>query len=114
NISANWVLENVSRDDTLLNFLGNNPGDNYKYPQYKDFMPANRAGGFYHSWNIMALFLCMDPDLALRAIAMHINPNAEGQTGFTEYGKQRDVADINVAKKGSEVAALANRYRAAA
>lgn len=106
-ISANWVVEHVAEDDAYLNDVS----DPYIYPEWKDYMPINRAG-FYHAWNIMALLLCMEVPLARRVVAEFLNPLLEddGKQRLTEYGKERCVADMRVVDKGASIRALAEVY----
>lgn len=106
-ISANWVIDNVDQHDGTLNYLG----DHYALPNLKDFMPPNRAGGLYHSWNIMALALCMAPALAKRLTASQIDPFVEiTPEVWTEYGREKTMADMLTAERLNEVSALAQKY----
>ena len=107
-VSANWVIENVDRNDELLNYAE----DPYAHFQYKDYMPPNRAGGFYHAWNIMALCMSMSSFLAKRMVATQLNPSF-GDDGkrWTEYGKVKSKADMYVVDKADEIDKIVNKYK---
>lgn len=106
-VSANWVIDNVDENDQLLNYVE----DPNAYFQYKDYMPPNRAGGFYHAWNIMALCMSMTPFLAKRMVAVQTNPSL-GDDGYrwTEYGKVKSKADMLVADQAEEIDRIVHRY----
>lgn len=106
-ISANWVVENVDRNDKELNYVE----DPYAHFQYKDYMPPNRAGGFYHAWNIMALCMSMSPFLAKRMVATQCNPSL-GDDGnrWTEYGRDKCKADMFVVDKADEIDRIVHKY----
>ncbi|MFA5828575.1 MAG: hypothetical protein WC841_04455 [Candidatus Shapirobacteria bacterium] len=106
-LSANWVVDHVGRDDGGLNFVG----DPYKMSEYKDFMPANRAGGFYHAWNIIALSMCMSPFFIKRATATYDVPITWGSGFvFSEYGREKNTADLLVAKRAHKIKGMLRKY----
>jgi len=106
-VSANWVIDNVKPGDGLLNYT-ENP---YDYPQYKDYMPPNRAGGYYHAWNIMALSLCVTPLALKRIVAAHSGPALEHNGKYSsEYGQVKTWADMLVVDKSDEILAHTRRY----
>lgn len=117
-ISANWVIDAVGsikytdpNGFEQLNFTGNKSGDNYKYPKYKDFMPPNRAGGFYHTWNIIALMMCMDEEVVTRMVATHLNPGAyENDRWFSEYGRVKAEADMHTVERTREIRNSIRQY----
>lgn len=106
-ISANWVVDNVDRSDKELNYVE----DPYANFQYKDYMPPNRSGGFYHAWNIMALCMSMSPFLAKRMVATQCNPSL-GDDGnrWTEYGRDKCKADMLVVDKADEIDRIVHKY----
>jgi hypothetical protein len=106
-LSANWVVKNVSKSDKLLNYIG----DPYLYPEYKDYMPSNRAGGYYHAWNIMALSMSMSPFIVKRMVAMVVNPSL-GDNGkrWTENGRAKCIADMLVVNRADKIASIVDGY----
>lgn len=106
-VSANWVVDNVSPNDNVLN----DTEDWRANCQWKDYMPPNRAGGFYHAWNIMALSMCISPPLAKRAVAIECNPDLHDDgIRWTEYGRVKSMADMLVVDRADEIDKIANRY----
>lgn len=108
-ISANWVLENVSRDSTLLN-----SADGSSNMQFKDFMPINRAGSFYHAWNIIALSTSMSPFMLKRFILAHHSYFAEtiyhGKNSLSPDGREKVIADLTISNYSDELGKLVGSY----
>lgn len=109
-ISANWVLENVSPDSPLLN-----SADRYANIQFKDFMPVNRAGGFYHAWNIIALSTSMSPFVLRRFVIAHHSYLAEtlydGKNIESTDGREKVKADLKLSTYADELGRLVESYK---
>ncbi len=105
-ISANWVIDNVESNNEILNYIG----DYAKYPEYKDYMPANRAGGLYHAWNIIALSMTMRPFLVKRITALQANLILTDNIRWTEHGKVKTIADMEVVSKADKIDRIINMF----
>lgn len=110
NISANWVLENVPSNSVTLN-----SAEKYVNRQYKDFMPVNRAGSFYHPWNIIALSTSVSPFILERFTnAQHsylTETKYDGKNSQSPDGREKVKADFEVTKYANRMSKLVESYK---
>ncbi len=110
NISANWVLENVPTNSMTLN-----SSEKYENMQFKDFMPVNRAGSFYHPWNILALSTCASPFILKRFTAAQHSYLTEtsynGKNSQSPDGREKVKADFEVTGYADEISNLVQSYK---
>jgi hypothetical protein len=110
NISANWVLENIPTDSSVLN-----SPEKYVNMQYKDFMPVNRAGSFYHPWNIMALSTSASSMILERFVHAQYSYLTEtqyhGKNSLVPDGREKVKADLEVSKYADDIDRLVQGYK---
>jgi hypothetical protein len=106
-VSVNWVIDNVPKNDKDLN-----AADKYAHPEWKDYMPVNRAGDFYHFWNILGLCSVLSPELAKRLVTTHLTPvdPESGSIVQDEYGRVKTVADVRTVSQAEDISALLATY----
>jgi hypothetical protein len=97
-VSINWVIDNVAKDDQILN-----SSDRTFHPEWKDYMPVNRAGDFYHFWTIIGVCAVMSPDLAKRTIGTML-------TDSSQYGRVKISTDEETVAKAEKIARLLEKY----
>lgn len=109
-ISANWVFENVPPDSVVLN-----SPEKYLNMQFKDYITVNRAGSFYHPWNIMALSTCASPFILERFTAAQHSYLTEtsynGKNSLTPDGREKVKADLETSKYADEISKLVQSYK---
>jgi len=102
-----WLLEHVPTDSHLNN------SDMLYNMENKDFQPVNKAGIFYHAWNIMAWSGCMSPLIVeLVTRGYYSNGFLEGFQYIRESnGPDKIEADLRVANCADKVADLLNSFK---
>jgi len=109
-ISANWVLENVPPDDVVLN-----SPEKYLNMQYKDYITVNRAGSFYHPWNIMTLSTSVSSTILERFVHAQYSYLAEieyhDKNSLAPDGREKVKADLEVSKYADDISRLVQSYK---
>lgn len=109
-ISANWVLENVPPDSAILN-----SPEKYLNMQYKDFITVNRAGSYYHPWNIISLSTSASSTILERFVHAQHSYLAEteyhGKNSLTPDGREKVKADLEVLTYADKISRLVQSYK---
>lgn len=97
-LSLNWLMEAFEKKRIPISseLMGSGAYDSVFY---KDFMPINRDGGYYHALNIMTwAAVCMDPALVKDTVLAYYNQENLGAADYKpEHGPEKVNADILVA-----------------
>lgn len=101
-----WLVNNIPGSDSLLN-----NSDPLATPEYKDFMPINRAGQFYHAWNIMAWNACMSPLLVEQFTkALYIHGKLGGFDMRPTNGIVKVESDTRVSQFSGKISSILSKY----
>jgi hypothetical protein len=100
-VPLDWLLEHIPPNDNVLNST-----DSMIDTQWKDYMPANRAGIYYHVWSIAGMATIMDPELVEEAVTI-----SELGTNIPEHGRIKLEADLAALHQVREVRDIFDSYR---
>lgn len=77
-------------------------------PLHYDFLPVNRVGGPYHSWNIMTWALCVEPHLVPKVVEYFYTSNEEMK--LQGSGRIKVESDMTVAENSLKLVETIKSY----
>lgn len=106
-IPLDWLVAHVPANDDQLNDI-----DMALNSQYKNYQPPNKAGIFYHAWNIMALTTCMSPELIRTSIRSRFSAVLFGGDDIRlEQGSQKIKDDLRIESYSAQIEQVLWQYQ---